>query len=226
MTDLIKVLGDKNVIDSRDISEMIGMRHTEILRKIEGAKDRVGYLEVLGENQMASADFFIKSEYIDEQGKSRTCYEFTKQGCEMFGNKLTGKKGVLFSAKYVEAFNKMETALKNNQGTIQNVDQSILIQQQQDFLEKVNGKLEVLEEHYKMTHADKLDIGKYIKQRLGITKANNEYEAVKTRILIRLGVTRWCDIQFQTFQNNMGIVDECIDAILRNRPKQLMIEVD
>lgn len=218
MTDLIKVIEGKRVIDSRDVAEMIGVAHSHVLRKLEGAKDRMGYLEILGESQMAHTDYFIESEWIDNQGKSQRCYEFTKLGCEMFGNKLTGKKGVLFTAKYVKAFNKMEGALKNGQGE-NTQEMKVLVSEMKELKKE-------LSEHYKMTHADKLDIGKYIKQRLGITKANNEYEAVKTRILIRLGVTRWCDVQFQTFQNNMNVVDECIDAILKNRAKQLMIEVD
>lgn len=36
----------------------------------------------------------------------------TKKGCEMVANKMTGEKGVLFTAAYVTAFNKMEEHLK------------------------------------------------------------------------------------------------------------------
>ena len=33
-------------------------------------------------------------------------------GCELLGNKQQGEKGILFTAKYVEAFNKMEEHIK------------------------------------------------------------------------------------------------------------------
>ena len=35
-------------------------------------------------------------------------------GCEILANKMTGEKGILFTAKYVERFNKMETVIKEN----------------------------------------------------------------------------------------------------------------
>ncbi len=47
------------VIDSREVAEMIGVKHKEILRKLEGAKDRKGYIEILNEHQMAPVDYFI-----------------------------------------------------------------------------------------------------------------------------------------------------------------------
>jgi hypothetical protein len=36
------------------------------------------------------------------------CYLINKPGCEMVANKLTGEKGVLFTAAYVAKFNEME----------------------------------------------------------------------------------------------------------------------
>ena len=35
----------------------------------------------------------------------------TQKGCDMIANKLTGKKGVLFTAAYVSAFEDMQKAL-------------------------------------------------------------------------------------------------------------------
>ena len=57
---------------------------------------------------MRSLDFFIERDYIDKKGESRKRYDITKKGCEMVANKLTGEKGILFTAEYVERFNDME----------------------------------------------------------------------------------------------------------------------
>ena len=38
------------------------------------------------------------------------CYLLSKMGCEMVANKLTGEKGILFTAAYVKRFNEMEAA--------------------------------------------------------------------------------------------------------------------
>ena len=57
---------------------------------------------------MGVADYFIKSTYVDAQGKERPCYEVTKLGCDFLANKSTGEKGVLFTARYVKRFYEME----------------------------------------------------------------------------------------------------------------------
>jgi len=95
--------------DSRDVAEMIGKRHDHLLRDIKG------YIEVIEKAtapKIGVSDFFIENTYQDSTGRSLPCYLLTKQGCEMVANKMTGEKGILFTAKYVQAFNRMEQALK------------------------------------------------------------------------------------------------------------------
>lgn len=98
-----------NVIDSREVAEMIGKNHKELMRSIRG------YVEILEPSaKLRSADFFIESTYQDANNQTRPCYLLTKQGCEMVANKMTGEKGILFTAEYVQAFNKMEEHIKLN----------------------------------------------------------------------------------------------------------------
>lgn len=107
--DQLKVIDFKgqNVIESRMVAEMIEMRHTDLLRKIKG------YAEILENAKLRSQNFFIPNTYkVDGNNKTYDCYLLTKQGCEMVANKLTGEKGVLFSAEYVQAFNEMEQRVR------------------------------------------------------------------------------------------------------------------
>lgn len=106
--DHLKVFDFKgqNVIESRMVAEMIEMRHSHLLEKIKG------YEDVLANRKLGSLDLFIPSTYKDAQNKERPCYLLTKQGCEMVANKLTGEKGVLFTAEYVQAFNEMEKRVR------------------------------------------------------------------------------------------------------------------
>lgn len=98
-----------NVIDSREVAEMIGKKHDNLLRDIRG------YIKVIEESsKLRSQDFFIESTYKNSQNKTQPCYLLTKQGCEMVANKMTGEKGILFTAEYVQAFNKMEEHIKLN----------------------------------------------------------------------------------------------------------------
>lgn len=64
------------------------------------------------ELKIEPSDFFIEASYQDITGRTLPCYMLTKKGCEMVANKMTGEKGVLFTAAYVTAFNKMEEHLK------------------------------------------------------------------------------------------------------------------
>ena len=93
-----------DVVDSRQVAEMIGKQHKHLLRDI------AGYIEILSQSiepKIGPNDFFIESSYKDSIGRTLPCYLLTKKGCDMVANKMTGEKGVLFTAAYVTAFEAM-----------------------------------------------------------------------------------------------------------------------
>lgn len=98
--------------DSREVAEKIERPHKELLRSIRT------YCEYLTESKIALSDFFVPAEYEDSTGRKLPCYLITKKGCDMIANKLTGKKGVLFTAAYVTAFEQMKERL-SGQNAIQ-----------------------------------------------------------------------------------------------------------
>ena len=98
----------RNTITTLEVAEMMEVEHWKLLRKLEGGKDRKGYVQVLTDNQMDVSDYFILSSYVDASGKENKCYEVTKLGCDFLANKPTGEKGVLFTARYVRRFYEME----------------------------------------------------------------------------------------------------------------------
>ena len=50
---------------------MMGISHKSILRKIEGSKDRRGYIQILTEHQMVPSNYFIASMYKDTKGETK-----------------------------------------------------------------------------------------------------------------------------------------------------------
>lgn len=97
------------LVDSREVAEMIGKRHDHLIRDIEG------YKAVLDQNPDLGADqFFEESSYEAGTGKQYRCYLLTRIGCDMVANKMTGEKGVLFTAAYVTKFEEMEKQLRSN----------------------------------------------------------------------------------------------------------------
>lgn len=100
----------QSVLDSRDVAEMVGKRHANLLRDIDN------YIEDVSTNsKLSSLKFFVPSTYSDKKGEVRKCYLLTKQGCEFVANKMTGKKGNQFTAKYVSLFNQMEERIKKEE---------------------------------------------------------------------------------------------------------------
>ncbi len=102
-------------IDSREVAKMIGKEHRHLIRDIRR------YAEILGnsnERNFGLVDFFIPSTYTDGKGETRPCYLITKKGCDFIASRMTGKKGVQFSARYVCAFDAMRKQTDTAQAEI------------------------------------------------------------------------------------------------------------
>lgn len=102
----------KTTITTLEVAEMMEVAHSDLLKKIEGRKDRRGYIQIMTEGQMSVSDFFIPSSYKDASGKENKCYEVTRMGCDFLANKSTGEKGVIFTARYVKRFQEMENRIR------------------------------------------------------------------------------------------------------------------
>jgi len=91
-------------IESREVAGMVSKQHKDLLESIRK------YEEFLTGGDFRSFDFFAPSTYIDGKGEKRPCYFLTRKGCDLVANKMTGKRGVLFSATYINKFDEMERA--------------------------------------------------------------------------------------------------------------------
>ena len=114
--------GTVKTIPSYEVAEMINKQHWEVLRMLEGSepskgsKSRrvVGIIPTLTNNNVVVSDYFIENTYKDASGKQNKYYECSKLGCDMLANKMSGEKGILFTAKYVKKFNEMEKTINSN----------------------------------------------------------------------------------------------------------------
>lgn len=54
-----------NVVDSREVAEMLGKEHYELLKEIDGRKDtkNVGIIPTLEKGNFHVSDYFIKSTF-------------------------------------------------------------------------------------------------------------------------------------------------------------------
>ena len=135
-------------IASYEVAEMMERRHSDVLRMLEGSEKPkvVGIIPtILTSVELRLLDYFIESTYVDKKGESRKCYECTKMGCELLANKMTGEKGILFTARYVSKFNKMEQVIQQ-------------LDRKQELQLKLfsNDPLEVVEAHKELVAMERL----------------------------------------------------------------------
>lgn len=157
----LKVIDFKgqNVIENRMVAEMIEMQHKDLLRKIRG------YDEILISAKLRSVDFFIPNTYKDSTGRELPCYLLTKQGCEMVANKITGEKGVLFTAQYVEAFNKMEQRISIPQNPMQALELMFKAHKQTDAkVEELDNDLQSFKKDIPLLPVECDDVQKAVRQ--------------------------------------------------------------
>ena len=103
MTDLILI---EQTIPSMEVADMVEMEHKYLMRNIRRYTD-----EMTGA-QISPVEFWDESLYKDSKGENRPCYLVTKKGCEFIAHKMTGAKGTIFTARYINRFHDMENALK------------------------------------------------------------------------------------------------------------------
>lgn len=98
----------QQTITSLEVATMVGREHKNVMRDIEKIKGDLGQLN------LEHTPYFKYSTYIHQQNNQEyPMYLLTKQGCELYGNRMTGIEGTAFAVKYIERFNEMEQVIEN-----------------------------------------------------------------------------------------------------------------
>ena len=135
------------VTDSREVAEITGKEHKELMRTIRQ------YAGVLTSANLRSSDFFIPHYYQDAKKEQRPCFLLTRKGCDMVANKMTGQKGILFTAAYVTKFEEMEKQIQSNH-RLPGSYKEALLQLVAEVEEKEKLQLEVSELKPKASYHD------------------------------------------------------------------------
>ncbi len=90
------------MLTSVEVAQMVGKNHYDLLKDIRK------YCVQLAEGKIPLGEFFSESKYPDSNNQNRPCYLVTKKDCEFIAYKLTGQKGIEFTARYVNRFHEME----------------------------------------------------------------------------------------------------------------------
>lgn len=108
--------------------------------------------------------------------------------------------------------------ITQNQSEVISEIKSELQSEIHDLVQKgIDEVKETCSQYYRPASVEKYNISSYIKRRLEIDRANEEYELVKQRVLIILGAEKWEDVDVETLRNSLNVIDESIDAIKGGR---------
>lgn len=135
---------DVVALDSRLVAEMAEKEHTHLLRDIRQYSDYLKY-----NPDLDATEFWTASTYTASNGKVNPCYMVTKKGCEFIQHKMTGQKGAIFTARYINAFWDMGEAHQKPQEALEQPQGSTLaitlkeIEQQARRLNRVKNLLEL-----------------------------------------------------------------------------------
>ena len=164
MNDLVFTRKNEAVTDSLTVAEFFKKRHDLVLRAIDEL--------VVNLRKNEEIDLFKESTYKDEKGRTYRKYLMSRDGFSLLAMGFTGKKALQWKLKYIEAFNKMESALmeRKNEEYINARKNGILTRKSETDMLK---KLVEYAESQGSTHANMLYVT--------YTKLVNKLVGVKTR---------------------------------------------
>lgn len=120
MNDLINLgiinKNNKAVISSRVVAQRFGKEHNSILKTISGetrkGKHINGLIDEITNSSGNPLQYFALSEYKDNSGKKNKEYLLTRDGFSLLAMGFTGKKALDWKLKYIQAFNAMESFIR------------------------------------------------------------------------------------------------------------------
>lgn len=194
----------EKTISSIEVADMVGKQHKELLRDVRK------YSVVLTSAKLRSLDFFIPDEYVDQKNEIRPCYRLTKKGCELVANKLTGDKGIEFTARYVTKFNDMEEHIKREPVKLPESPREAL-RLMFDFQEEVADRVEAVESDVE-----------YLKDNQLLTEPDYRTISTMVRNKIRIICTQQhlnSKAKTELFKDLNGSIKKITGAAARNRIK-------
>lgn len=208
-------MNGQQTIDSRLVAEALEMQHKNLLQKIRG------YEDILEGSKFSSRQFFIPSSYLSEQNKELSCYMLTKKGCEMVANKMTGEKGVIFTAMYVDAFNAMEQEARlptsDPMKALELMFQAT--KQTSESVNKVETRVTNLEENAFLTPSEYNLVSTRVNERVrhiiqayhlrpNRQQRSELYKAINREIKVITGIKARCQLRQKDLDNVLNFIND------------------
>lgn len=148
--------------------------------------------------------------FLTESGVYKLIFKSKKKEAERFQDWVTDE--VLPQIRKTGSYKNNQNSINEFTGQLTTLVNSIF-----------EDKLSEVKEYYKIKSKTKSDISSYIKKRLGILRADDEYEQVKARVFFLLGISKWEDLDLDSYKKVLPVIDESIRIVKLDRPQQIGI---
>lgn len=217
MQDLVIMKDQQAVTSSLQVAEVFGKNHKHVLDAIQNKIDSA-------ENSAQYDSMFAQGEYKDKSGKRNKMYYMNRDGFTFIAFGFTGKKADEFKLKYIEAFNNMEKAIKEERIQLPSDPMKVLElifeanKNTDKKVERIDKDVKYLKDNQRIDSAEYSYISKHVSRKVyeyidmhgltltapqrsklfkDISRGINEVTGVKTRSQLR--------------QKDFDIADEFID---------------
>ena len=185
-------------INSKEVAEMMQLRHGDLIRKIDGiSRD-------FTERNIALSKYWEESFYKDASGKVNRCLEITELGCGFIANKTTSSKGNIFTAQYMDKFEEMKQVLQGQAvKPVQNSTEDIMIYQLQE-LKRMKSEVKTIREDFDslpLLTVDSKELRKVANRRIVKLlggKGTTAYRELSKKAFSALYKTLWIEFNVET----------------------------
>lgn len=150
--------------------------------------------------------------FLTESGVYKLIFKSHKEEAERFQDWVTDE--------VLPQIRKTGKYINNNNLSVVDELKAQLLPLVNDMLEK---EMREIKEYYKIKAKTKFDLSSYIKKRLGILRADGEYDQVKTRVFLMLGINKWEDLDVDNYKEIIPVIDESVRIIKLDRPQQISL---
>lgn len=142
MNDLVIMKSRKALTTSLKVAETFGKNHRNVLRSIKN----------LTAQNCAVKKMFAESTYVNDRGQEQPMYYMNRDGFTLLAMGFTGRDAMKFKLEYIEAFNRMDELIRNENNLPQTPEEQLqLTMVVTNRLVKRVGKVEARVDHIEKT---------------------------------------------------------------------------
>lgn len=142
MNDLVIMKSQKALTTSLKVAETFGKNHRNVLRSIKN----------LTAQNCAVKKMFAESTYVNDRGQEQPMYYMNRDGFTLLAMGFTGRDAMKFKLEYIEAFNRMDELIRNENNLPQTPEEQLqLTMVVTNRLVKRVGKVEARVDHIEKT---------------------------------------------------------------------------